>query len=162
MECRERLETYLRDQQVPFAVHRHPIAFTAQEIAAAEHIPGKLIAKVVMAVADGRMVMLVLLGHHQVDLDRAAAALGAREFRLAGEREFGPLFPDCDTGSMPPFGHFYNVPVYVDRAVTEAEQIFFQAGRHTETISLAYADFERLERPQVLDFSDRPLTRSGH
>ena len=40
--------------------------------------PCKLIAKVVMAVADGRMVMLVLPGHHPVDLDRAAAGVASR------------------------------------------------------------------------------------
>jgi len=42
--------------------------------------------------------------------------------------------------------------VVVDRALTEDQTIYFQAGTHTDTISLRYADFERLVKPAVADF----------
>jgi hypothetical protein len=48
------LEEYLRDSGAPFQVQHHARVFTAQEVAGAEHIPGKQLAKVVMAVADGK------------------------------------------------------------------------------------------------------------
>lgn len=158
MNCRERLEAYLQENRVRYEVQQHPAAYTAQQIAAAEHISGKLIAKVVMAVADERMVMLVLPGHHRVDLDRAGALLGSRRFRLAQEREFGPLFPDCDIGAMPPFGHFYGIPVYVDAALADDQWIYYQVGTHTETMKVNYADYERLVRPLLLEFSRSPGT----
>ena len=60
MPCKERLETYLRTHEVPFQLEHHPLAYTAQEVAAAEHVPGKLVAKVVMVAADGRPVMLAV------------------------------------------------------------------------------------------------------
>jgi Ala-tRNA(Pro) deacylase len=60
MQCKERLETYLRDEKVPFEVQHHPVAYTAQQVAASEHIPGKLLAKTVMVFADGKVVMLAL------------------------------------------------------------------------------------------------------
>jgi prolyl-tRNA editing enzyme YbaK/EbsC (Cys-tRNA(Pro) deacylase) len=43
------------------------------------------------------------------------------------------------------------VAVYVDRALGRNERIVFQAGTHTVTVSVAYADFERLARPTVAD-----------
>ena len=54
MECRDRLEEYLRENGVPFEVQHHPRAITAQEVAATEHVPGRMLAKVVMVVVDGR------------------------------------------------------------------------------------------------------------
>jgi Ala-tRNA(Pro) deacylase len=153
MQCKDRLEAFLRDNAVPFQVQHHPLAYTAQEVAASEHIPGKMMTKVIMAYADGTMVMLALPAPRRVDATKAAAALGAKEVRLAHEEQFAATFPDCQVGAMPPFGNMYNLPVYVDTVLTEDETIVFRAGTHTDTISVKYADFERLVRPTVADFA---------
>ena len=153
MNCKDRLESYLRDNQVSFETHHHPTAFTAQEVAASEHTPGKMVAKVVMVLADGELVMLALPAPYQVDLDRAGEVLGTTELRLADEEEFAPAFPDCEVGAMPPFGNLYDLPVYVDEALAEDETIVVQAGTHTDTIHLNYADFERLVEPTVVRFA---------
>ncbi len=149
MACKDKLEAYLRENGVPFQTQFHPVAYTAQHVADSEHISGKLLAKVVMVVADGRAAMLVLPAPYRVDLAKAAEALEAKEVRLAREAEFAGTFPDCEVGAMPPFGHLYGVPVYVDRALAEDETIVFQAGTHTDTMSLKYADFARLAEPKV-------------
>lgn len=155
MECRERLEAYLRENGVPFEVQRHPRVVTAQEVAASEHVPGRMLAKTVMVMADGELVMLALPAPYQVDLERVAAALGAGEARLAEEEEFEGAFPDCEVGAMPPFGNLYGVPVYVEESLAEDETIVFRAGTHTETMSVSYADFERLVGPTVAAFAAR-------
>ena len=72
MECRDRLEDYLRENRVPFETQHHPRAVTAQEVAASEHVPGKMLAKTVLVPADGEIVMLRLPGRYQVDLEKAA------------------------------------------------------------------------------------------
>jgi Ala-tRNA(Pro) deacylase len=153
MNCKDRLESYLREDQVPFETHHHPTAFTAQEVAASEHTPGKMVVKVVMILADGELAMLAMPAPYQADLDRVAEVLGATEVRLAYEEEFAPAFPDCEVGAMPPFGNLYGLPVYVDEVLAEDETIVVQAGTHTDTIRLKYADFERLVRPTVARFA---------
>ncbi|HZU06843.1 MAG TPA: YbaK/EbsC family protein [Chloroflexota bacterium] len=153
MECRSRLETYLREQRVPFQVQHHPLAYTAQRVAQSEHIPGRLLVKTVVVLADGRLVMLALPATHRVDLARVSAVLGTPNVRLAREDEFATAFPDCEVGAMPPFGNLYQVPVYVDRALTEDETIVFRAGTHTDTMSIKYADFARLVQPTVAEFA---------
>jgi prolyl-tRNA editing enzyme YbaK/EbsC (Cys-tRNA(Pro) deacylase) len=50
--CKEKLETYLREERVPIEVRHHRRAVTAQEVAASEHVPGKMLAKTVMILAD--------------------------------------------------------------------------------------------------------------
>ena len=82
MRGRERLEAYLREQGVRFEVIPHPEAYTAQEVAAAEHVPGRQFAKVVIAEADGKHVMLVLPASARVDLVRLRAALEWHAVRL--------------------------------------------------------------------------------
>ena len=151
MTCKERVEAYLREQRVPFESQHHRVAFTAQEVAASEHLPGDLIAKVVMVFADADMVMLVLPASHRANLSKVAAELGVINVWLADEHEFSEIFRDCEIGAMPPFGNLYGVPVYVDRTLAEDEVIVFQAGTHSDTISMRYADYARLVQPVVVD-----------
>jgi Ala-tRNA(Pro) deacylase len=155
VDCKERLEAYLRENLVPFEAQHHPRAVTAQEVAASEHVPGRMLAKTVMVLADGEMVMLALPAPYQVDLEKAAAALGVKEARLAEEEEFEDTFPDCEVGAMPPFGNLYGVPVYVEKTLAEDETIVFRSGTHTATMSVGYSDFERLVEPTVAQFARR-------
>lgn len=160
MNCKERLEGYLRENGVAFQVHHHPRVYTAQEVAASEHVPGKMLVKTVIVRADGNttsgIAMLALPAPYRVDLERAAKALGVPETRLAYEEEFEAAFPDCEVGAMPPFGNLYGVPVCVDEALAEDEVIVFRAGTHTDTMTVSYADFERLVSPTVAVISRHP------
>jgi Ala-tRNA(Pro) deacylase len=153
MKCRERLEQYLRENGVGFEVMTHSQAFTMQEVAAALHVPGDQVAKVVMVKADGKMTMLVLPAPYRLNTDKAGKLIGAKKVRLADEKEFTDLFPDCATGAMPPFGNLYDIPVYVDQALAEESDIVFRIGTHRETMKVAYADFARLAGPTVGEFA---------
>jgi Ala-tRNA(Pro) deacylase len=153
MSCIDRLAAYLREHHAPFSIQYHPPAFTAQEVAAAEHLPAIMMAKVVVVDADGALVMLVLPASFRVDMTLVAEALGASEVHLADERTLADAFPDCALGAMPPFGNMYGIPVVVAEQLAAQERIVFQAGSHIETMQLAYADFARLAQPAVADFA---------
>lgn len=155
MACKERLETYLRENGVPYQLQYHRVAFTAQKVAAAEHIPGRMMAKVVMVKADGKLTMLVLPAPYLVDFAKAAAALGVERVELASEKEFAGAFPDCEVGAEPPFGNLYGLPVWVDQDLTKDETIVVEAGTYTDTLSLRYADYQRLVQPKVADLARR-------
>ena len=153
MQCRERLEVYLREHQVPFQLQHHAQAFSAQKIAESEHIPGKMVTKTVIVLADNNMIALVLPATYRADLNKIQATLGAREIRLAHEEEFAATFPDCEVGTMPPFGNLYGIPVYVEKRLADEETMVFPVGTYTDTMSLKYADFERLVHPKVMTFA---------
>src|SRR5215212_4365944 len=77
MNCKRRLEDHLRENTVPYRTH-HPGAITAQEVAATEHVPGKMFVKTVMVCTDGgEMHMLALPAPYHLIPEKAAAALGA-------------------------------------------------------------------------------------
>jgi len=153
MNAKERLEDYLRRHDVPYQVQHHPRMVTAHEVALSEHIPADLLAKVVMVLADGKLVMLVLPASERVYLPQVARVLGASEVRLAEEREFALRFFDCEIGAMPPFGNLFGVPMYFDSMLAAEETIFFQACTHTDTISIKTQDLIRLAKPTIYAFS---------
>ena len=146
------VEEYLRDENVRFSVHHHPPAYSAQRLAAVEHVPGSMVAKVVIAYADDQMVMLCLPAPCRVDLIKLMNLLGTDDVRLATEQDMEMAFPDCEVGAMPPFGNLYRMPVFVDKQLAEDERVLFQACRHTDTIEMRFDDFTRLVHPVVTDF----------
>ncbi len=152
----QRLKDFLDSHAVRYVVITHSPAFTAQEIAAHAHIPGKELAKTVMVNIDGAMAMAVLPASFNVDFASMENELGAIRVELATENEFRDLFPQCELGAMPPFGNLYGMPVYVARKLAEDETIAFNAGTHRELVRLAYKDFERLVQPRVITFAAKP------
>jgi Ala-tRNA(Pro) deacylase len=54
---------------------------------------------------------------------------------------------------MLPFGNLYGLPVYVDEALAEDQTIVVQAGTHSDTICLLYAEFERVVSPTAARFA---------
>lgn len=147
------LKQHLDAAGVAYEVLSHPQAFTAQEVAEAQHVKGREVAKVVMLRSGGDFFMAVLPAPYRVDLDLARGVVGRPDLQLATEAEFAGLFPDCEPGAMPPFGNLYGVPVLVDDSLTRDEHIVFNAGTHTQTVRMRYADFARLVQPRVAAFA---------
>jgi len=152
MTCLERIEQYLKQQGVRYEVLHHARAFTAQRIAQAEHIPGKMQVKVVMLRSGDQFCMAVLPAVAHVDVAAFSKVVG-KPCKLATETEFKDLFPDSEIGAMPPLGSFYMLPVYADDLLEEDDQIVMQAGTHTESVRIAWDDYLRLERPTLAQIS---------
>lgn len=150
-----RLENYLRNHGVVFRATSHEPAFTAQEVAAKAHIPGRDMAKSVMVMIDGELVMVVLPATERLNLGRLRQATGAEQVRLASEWEFIHRFPECEIGAMPPFGNLFGLEVLVADSLAQDETIAFNAGNHTDLMIVAYHDFERLARPRVVHLGGR-------
>jgi len=151
----DRLKKYLEENHVRFVTISHSPAFTAQEIAALAHVPGKELAKTVMVKLDGTMAMVILPAPDHVSANRLKEFSGAQEVELASEEEFADIFPHCEVGAMPPFGNLWDMQVFVDQRLREDEQIVFNAGNHTELVRLSYAEFERLVKPTIGFLSTR-------
>jgi Ala-tRNA(Pro) deacylase len=153
MTILKKLKDYLEKNQVRYDVGYHERVYTSQEIAAAMHVPGKELAKVVMVKADGRMVMLVLPASYRVETKKLKKVLKCKRLGVAKEKDFEELFPDCEVGAMPPFGNLYDLEVWVDQVLNEDEFIVFRAGSHVETLKIKYSDYIRLVNSKVGDFS---------
>lgn len=144
---------YLQDNGVSFDIHEHAPAYTAQEVAAEEHVSGDELAKAVIVQAKKQYVMCVLPASCKLDMDKVAVKLRAKSVRLADEVELAGLFPDVEVGSESPFGNLYHLTTLVDERLADREEIVFQAGSHRHVIRMKYADYASLAQPDVSDLA---------
>lgn len=147
-----RVIEFLDKEAVRYDLSEHPPAFTAQQMAAAEHEPGRFVAKPVIVKADGECIMCVLSACCKIDLGRLKDQLGAGSVELADETEIGRMFDDCELGAEPPFGNLYGVPTVMDKSLEKDDHIKFQAGAHSKAISMSMVDYRKLVEPRVLEF----------
>ena len=148
-----KLKQFLDTEKIPYQSIPHSTAYTAQGIAAVTHISGKELAKTVIVKLDDVLSMAVLPASQQVDLELLKSAVGAKTASLASEREFRQKFPDCETGAMPPFGHLYELPMYVEESLSKDAEIAFNACTHNELIKMTFADFMKATKPKFMKFS---------
>ncbi len=150
----ERLKNYLDSNGVKYITIVHSTAFTSQEVAASVHIKGKEFAKCVIVKSDGKFFMLVVPSDHRVNFEKVKSVLNVGNLTLASESEFRELFPDCETGAMPPFGNLYDVPVYVDERFKANDEISFNGGTHNDVVKMKMADYVRLVDPVFCDIGE--------
>lgn len=154
MAAQRWIEDMLRQRGVPFEVTHHSKAFTAQEVAHREHVSGHRLAKVVVAIADGKPMELVLPASRHVKIDAIIEALGAKKARLATEEELERTFTGCEVGAVPPLRHWKDVDVVMDTSLQVDGEIVFQAGTHEDVIRLKFSDWFDLVRPKVMSFAE--------
>jgi Ala-tRNA(Pro) deacylase len=145
-----------KENKIGYDVEKHKELFTAQQVAASEHITGYEFAKVVMLKCDGEVIMTVVPAPHEISFKKMKK-LGYKKVRLASEDDFSNLFPDCDVGAMPPFGNLYGITFYVDNFFMKEKEIVFNSGTHTETVKIKRKDYDRLVGKKVYkDISELP------
>jgi Ala-tRNA(Pro) deacylase len=159
MTTLQRCLEFLDRSQIRYAHTGHRVAYTALEVAAAEHLPAAKVAKTVIFFDDrDGYGMAVLAADCVVDMDELRVITGSHRVRLATEAEIGRLFRESELGAMPPFGNLFDMPVYVDRAVADNAAIAFSAGTHRDVIHMSFADFRRAVQPKVATFARKVAT----
>jgi Ala-tRNA(Pro) deacylase len=149
----ERARHLLEAGGVAYETLPHREAYTAQGVASAVHVSGWMLAKVLVVRAPGEgPVMVVLPASCRLDAAALGRVLGKPNVALVPEDDLQALFPDCETGAMPPFGQPYGMPVWVDACFPTAGEFAFQAGNHHEVVRVRYVDYEKLTRPTVAEF----------
>ncbi len=153
MEISKKIVKFLERHKIYYQVVVHPKTFTSMETAQAGHIPGRALAKVVMAYSKGKDIMVVIPSNRVVDLLKLSTALGTHDVRLEKEREFKSAFPGCEAGALPPLGPLYHMPCYVDETLKENEHIYLNAGNHEECLQVETRQFLKAVKAIEGDYS---------
>jgi len=149
------IKQYLFENDVPYSQKTHSVAYTAQEVAQVERVPGGEFAKTVVLQADRRLILAVLPADHVINLDALKRQIHCGTLSLVPEKEFIETFPACQPGAMPPFAKLFGLPLYCDSALSEHSEIEFNGGTHIDTIRMKYDNFIELENPRVFSFSEK-------
>lgn len=143
---------YLKKNKIKNKTMKHKTAYTAQEVAAAQGVSGDQVAKAVIVKYGKEYAIACLPASYLVDFKKLKTILG-KSVSLAKETEIKKLLPKgIKVGAQPPFGELYNLPVYVDKSLTNFDEIVVMGGTYTDTIKIKYADFVRVVKPKVKKF----------
>ena len=96
------VQDYLDEMGVAYRLSTHGTAYTSQDLAAREHVPGQQVIKPVVVMIDGRAYLCALPASYRIDLQKLREQLNAKEVALADETRLHDMFPDCEVGADPP------------------------------------------------------------
>ena len=153
MPLLEKLRLFLDKNQARYTHTVHSIAYTARDVALAEHLRAREVAKVVVIHGDNGYHMLILPANMIVDFQEVRIALGLGHARMVPETELNSLFPDCELGAMPALGSLYGMAVYLDSAMAAEDVITFNAGTHRDVVHMRTAEFRRLASPTIVSLA---------
>jgi Ala-tRNA(Pro) deacylase len=143
---------YLDRAGVNYKVLRHRQTYTAQDLAATEHVSGWNVIKPVLVLADDRLYLCALPASQRIDMARLRNALHASKIELADEPTLGRVCSDCELGAEPPIGPLFGIQTIMEESLNEADRVMFQAGTHGEAVEMPTSDFKRVAKPQIAAF----------
>ena len=146
------LQCYLDEQGVRYRLSHHEPVYTSQDLAAQEHVSGRKVIKPVIVKADGQWVMCALPASYRVDMNELRDQLRVEELKLADERVFHQLFPECELGAAPPIGRLFGMPTVIDESLIRDDFVTFQAGTHTQAVTMPLHDYRRISQAEIAHF----------
>lgn len=134
---------YLEWEGVDYELLHHAYVSGSMRTAQIAHIPGDNLAKCVVLEDEKGFLMAVLPATHTVAIDMLNEQTG-RELQFATEKEIKDLFEDCSTGAIPPMAKAFGYEAIVDKSLADRDEIYFEAGDHTELVHISGHDFQEL------------------
>ncbi len=150
----DRVASELRRRGVAVRVHRfRQSTRTAQEAAQAVGTTPERIVKSILFLADGHPVLVLVSGAHRVSLAKLAQVTGSRTVQVADPDTVARItgFP---AGAVPPVGHATHLPVYMDRALLEADRLYAGAGTTDALFEILPQDLRDVTSAQVADLHE--------
>ena len=144
----EQLQQRLQTGGIAFTVLRHEPVYTSEQAAAVRGVPLASGAKALVLKAGESFVMAVVPADRKLDSKKARTALGSRSVRFATREEVDQLTA-LQPGSIPPFGSLFGLPTWCDPALGENVSINFNAGDHSISVQMSYADYVAIEQPTL-------------
>jgi len=137
------LQEYLDDSGIEYEVLPHTYTTTSMNTALASRISGNNLAKSVILGDEYGYLMAIVPATHHIEIGRLSNQLN-RRLGLATEQELEDLFTDCDMGAIPPVGNLYGMNVIVDDALMDCNDVYFEAGDHTDLIHISGNNFSEM------------------
>jgi len=149
----QRVENLLVQHEVRFDVLRHQPVYTSEEAAAVRGTSLCSGAKALICKGGDEFVMFVIPADLKLASKAVRRARGWRKLRFAGRDEVRQL-TGLQPGSIPPFGSLFDLPTLCDSRLAENETINFNAGDHSISVSIRYADYVQVKGPELGTFAE--------
>ena len=149
----DRIVARLDAEAVSYDVLRHAPVYTSEEAARVRGTTLSSGAKALICRTDDAFVMFVLPADRRLASKQIRRSAGIRNLRFADRDEVLQL-TGLTPGSIPPFGSLFNLPTWCDQRLADEPTINFNAGDHSLSIRMKYADYQRVEQPRLGAFAE--------
>lgn len=128
---------------------------TAEEAAVAVGCDLGAIVKSLCFEVDGRPILTLVAGDHQVDTKALRRIFGVskRKVRIAS-----PALVEEATGfavgGVPPLGHVHPLPILIDRSLSRFETVYAAAGNASSLFPIRYATLIEVTGGEVHDLTE--------
>jgi len=149
-DLEERILSILRERNIPHEVVEHEPVRTNPDMAEKLGVPvGQTVKNLMLATADGRVILVVLPGDKRFDAKRVARRAGTRSVTFAKPERVLEV-AGCEVGCVPPFGHLQPVQVYMDRQLLWKQHVYFNPGVHHKSVKIEAKYLKDLCKPVML------------
>ena len=149
-----RVIALLRAAGVAFTEREHAAVRTSEEAAAIRGAPLHSGAKALVLKAADRFLLAVLPADCSLDSKALRGVAGTRRIRFANRDELLEL-TGLTPGAVPPFGSLFGLQTVCDPKLADNRDINFNAGSHSHSVQIAYADWQAIERPHLAVIASR-------
>jgi Ala-tRNA(Pro) deacylase len=101
------------------------------------------VAKAVVLEDANGYIVGVVPSTNRLEMEWLNESLG-RKLKMAAEEELPDLFKDCEFGAVPALSNAYGLDVIWDEQLTNASEVYIEAGDHESLIHLHGEDFCKL------------------
>jgi Ala-tRNA(Pro) deacylase len=151
-DIHEKLVALLRSEGVDFRVTQHEPVSTSAEAAAVRGAELRSGAKAMLVKTKTGFVLAVLAADRKVDWKRLAPLVSDKGARFATDEELSQS-TGLSKGAVPPLGVLFGLRTIYDRSLLDVETVNFNAGSHTDSVSMSRDDLVRIGGGEVADFS---------
>ena len=149
MSVYEKIIQLLDSRQIKYQALEHEPTPTCEDSARVRGTSMDQGAKALVCYADKKPILIVLPCSRKLDVKTFKTLFAVRDLRFATPDEVKEL-TDLEIGAIPPLGHIFNLPTYVDEELGKNQTIAFNAGDRTKSVIMLYSDYAPLvqtERP---------------
>lgn len=146
----QKIRKLLDQEQTKYLSIVHSQAYTAEEVAINDYNLGhELVDSVLIRINNAEIVMLVVPSTRKISLESLQKELDNTNIDFIGKREMNTLFPDYDSGTLPPIGCLYNMPVFCTADLQKMQEVTFYCGTRAYRIRMKAEDFFKVVKPQL-------------
>jgi len=160
----EKVKAMLEEAKVKFDLSEHKAVLTSEEAAEVRGVSLESGAKAMLLKDTGKKLalegvpfyMAIISGSKRFSSKHFKKLISSKSIRFATPKEVWEK-TGCVTGGVPPFGRMFGIPLWVDRSMGRNKDINFNCGLRTKSISMAYDDWFKIEKPTWHVFTEEEV-----
>ncbi len=152
MTVYEKIKAKLDEAGVVYSTEHHEVTITSADASRVRGTSMHAGAKALVLrgkKTDGHF-LFVMPADLRFDAKKAKAVVG-ESVTFAADPE---TVTGCVRGSVPPLGSVIGLKTYCDARLAENEFIHFNAGSLTDSVTMRYEDYVRVEQPLIVDITE--------